>query len=332
MTVAEITADTLVCGDAAECMRLIEPETVACSIWSPPYHVGKEYEEGMTFEDWRALLRRVIAQHPHVLKPGGFMVVNINDILCFADPDMPKIQFDNVNKRRSDITTELVEKTWAEHPNYTRYQIAELLDCSEQTVQRRMEGNQVRGGKHGAQTRVRVVGGLLEQMALENSLYLYDRRIWVKDPAWQNSRWHATSYKAVDEFEYIYIFWKPGVTAFDRRRLTADEWTEWGSRAVWQFPSVQSNGDHPAKFPIELPTRIIRLLTEEEETVLDPFIGSGTTAVAAIENRRHYIGIDTEPDYVALAAKACAQAAKVRDEADQEPRKTAPQPRLVEAP
>jgi hypothetical protein len=102
------------------------------------------------------------------------------------------------------------------HPEMNRYQIAALLGCSEQTVDRRLNGNNIRGGKSEPQTRVKLTGGILEECALEAGFYLYDRRIWVKDAAWENSRWHTISYRAVDEFEYIYIFWKPGVTKVDR--------------------------------------------------------------------------------------------------------------------
>jgi DNA modification methylase len=125
----------------------------------------------------------------------------------------------------------------------------------------------------------------------------------VKDAAWENSRWASLSYRAVDEFEYIYFFWKPGITDFNRKRLADVEWREWGSRGVWHFPSVRSNNDHEAKFPEELPSRIIRLLTDPGDTVLDCFIGSGTTAVAAIKNHRHFIGVELEDKYVRLSRK-----------------------------
>ena len=151
------------------------------------------------------------------------------------------------------------------------------------------------------QTRVKEVGGMLEDMAMRAGFYLYDRRIWVKDPAWVNSQWHSSSYRAVDEFEYIYIFWKPGITTVDRHRLTPKEWSDWGSRAVWQFPSVRSNDDHEAKFPLELPRRVIKLLSGKGEIVLDCFMGSGTTAVAAMLEGRQYIGIEALEQYVNLS-------------------------------
>ena len=62
-----------------------------------------------------------------------------------------------------------------------------------------------------------------------------------------------------------------------------------------------SNRDHSAAFPIELPLWFIKLFTKPNDLVLDPFIGSGTTAVAAIQLGRKYLGIDTEKNYVELS-------------------------------
>ncbi|MBI4338725.1 MAG: site-specific DNA-methyltransferase, partial [Chloroflexi bacterium] len=184
-------------------------------------------------------------------------------------------------------------------------QLAELLGCSEQTIQRRMEHNNVRGGKYKDQTRVKLVGGLIEEWASKAGFYLYDRRIWVKDPCWENSQWHSLSYRSVDEFEYVYIFWKSGITKVNRTRLTREEWSEWGSRGVWQFPSVRSHVNHEAEFPIELPRRVIRLFTDPGDVILDCFVGSGTTAVAAIQEGRKYLGFDITPEYAAQAERRC---------------------------
>jgi DNA modification methylase len=295
-------------GDSRQLLLDIAPNSVACSVWSPPYFLGKQYEEYLSYEDWIALLRTVIANHYSILKPGGFLVVNIADILCFPDESMPRIQAPNISRHRSSITKEDVLAAKAAYPNYNRNQLAELLGTSEQTVDRRLNGNNIRGGKYNTQTRVHLVGGIIEQAAADAGLYLYDRRVWVKDAAWENSKWATLSYRAVDEFEYLYFFWKPGETLVDRGRLEPEEWRDWGYRAVWRFPSVRANDDHEAKFPIELPRRVLRLLTSPGETVLDCFMGSGTTAVAAIEEGRNYIGIEREPQYVTLARRAAAAA------------------------
>jgi len=300
-------------GDARTLLPLIGPGSVALSVWSPPYHVGKSYEEDMTFDDWQALLREVIRLHVPVLRPGGFLAINIADILCFRDESMPKIQAANPGRHRHPITTEDVLRAKREHPTFNRYDLAALLGCSEQTIDRRLNGNNIRGGKYSTQTRVKLVGGLIEEMSLDAGLYLYDRRIWVKDAAWENSRWASLSYRSVDEFEYIYIFWKPGITKVDRDRLAPDEWAEWASRGVWKFPSVRSNDIHEAMFPIELPRRCIRLLTDPDDVVLDCFMGSGTTAKAALETGRQYLGIELHEEYVALARGAVSAQALTQE-------------------
>ena len=300
-----LVTDDIYEGDARNLLKAVEPDSVALSFWSPPYFVGKSYERHLTFDDWQALLKEVVALHFDVIKPGGFLAINIADILAFPDETMPRIQADNVSSKRSSITREQVLTAVDAYPEYSRYQLAELLGCSEQTIQRRLEHNNVRGGKYALQTNVQLVGGFVDEWATAAGFYIYDRRIWVKDPCWENGRWHSLSYRSVDESEYIYILWKPGITKVDRRRLTRQEWSEWGSRGVWDIPSVRNHDVHEAEFPLELPRRVIRLLSEPGDTVLDCFVGVGTTAVAAIQEHRQYLGFELNPDYVSKARHRC---------------------------
>lgn len=94
-------------GDCRDLLVRIEKDSVACSVWSPPYFLGKQYETYLsTFGDWQDLIRTVIRLHFDIIKPGAFLVINIADILCFNDPDMPKIQAENIDRRRSTITRE----------------------------------------------------------------------------------------------------------------------------------------------------------------------------------------------------------------------------------
>jgi site-specific DNA-methyltransferase (adenine-specific) len=299
-----LVPDNIYHGDAKILLRKIEPESIALSIWSPPYFVGKNYEKHLTVDDWKSLLRETINLHYGLLKPGAFLAVNIADILCFKDETMPKIMAENVSRRKIRLTREQILNIKEKHPDWNRYELAKYFGCSEQTVDRRLNGNNIRGGKYQTQTRVLIVGGMIEEMALNAGFYTYDRRIWLKDAAWENSKWHTISYRAVDEFEYLYIFWKPGTTKIDRSRLTKEEWINWGSRGVWEIPSVRSNADHESKFPIELPKRAIKLLTETDDIVLDCFIGSGTTAIAAISEGRRFIGIDKEHKSVKISRDA----------------------------
>ena len=79
---------------------------------------------------------------------------------------------------------------------------------------------------------------------------------------------------------------------------------------IWEIPAASATRvGHPAPFPVELPRRLIELYTYKGDLVLDPFIGSGTTAVAAAATGRHYVGFDTEPSYIALANERLASSA-----------------------
>lgn len=80
--------------------------------------------------------------------------------------------------------------------------------------------------------------------------------------------------------------------------------TSAGLSDVWYIPHEPSNA-HPAPFPVEIPRRIIS--ATNAEIILDPFSGSGTTAVAAKELGRHYIGIEISPDYCAMAKERIAK-------------------------
>jgi len=313
----QLSPNNIYLGDSRQLLKKIEKESIALSIWSPPYYVGKEYEKDLSFEDWKDLLREVINLHFPIIKPGGFLVINIADILCFKDESMPKIMAENVSRRKIKLTKEDILKVKKKHPDWNRYKLAEHFGCSEQTIDRRLNGNNIRGGKYQPQTRVYLVGGLIDEAARNAGFYLYDRRIWVKDAAWENSRWHTISYRSVDESEYIYIFWKPGVTKVDRSRLTKQEWVNWGSRGVWEIPSVRSNSDHDSKFPVELPRRAIKLFTDPDEIVLDCFIGSGTTALAALSEGRKFIGIDKETKSVEIARKAVESFSTYKKEPEQ---------------
>ncbi len=78
---------------------------------------------------------------------------------------------------------------------------------------------------------------------------------------------------------------------------------------VWEMPTASATRvGHPAPFPVDLPRRLIELYTYRSDLVLDPFIGSGTTAVAAVETGRHYVGFDTEQPYIDLANQRIAEA------------------------
>jgi site-specific DNA-methyltransferase (adenine-specific) len=77
---------------------------------------------------------------------------------------------------------------------------------------------------------------------------------------------------------------------------------------IWEIPSESARKiGHPAPFPVALPRRLIELYTYEDDLVLDPFMGSGSTAVAAARSGRHWVGIETEAEYIELARARLAE-------------------------
>ena len=236
-------------ADARRGLSSPEENSVDLSFWSPPYCVGKSYERGVTFDQWQDLLRDVICGHSRVVKPGSFLAVNIGDILCFPDPGIPQFQADNIRGKTNPVTLEQVLEAKRKHPNANRRQFGAILECSEQTVQRRLEHNNVRGGKHFVSTKVLLTGCMVAEWAEAAGFYLYDQRIWRKDPCWANSRWNSNSYRAVDEFEHVYVFWQPGITKYDRERLQKNEWAEWGSRGGLEHPFRATERTPPGRIP-----------------------------------------------------------------------------------
>lgn len=84
---------------------------------------------------------------------------------------------------------------------------------------------------------------------------------------------------------------------------------------VWEFPSESATRvGHPAPFPVELPRRLIDLYTYEGDLVLDPFMGSGSTAIAAVRTNRRYVGFDTDADYVARACSRVDAEVELREQ------------------
>ena len=89
---------------------------------------------------------------------------------------------------------------------------------------------------------------------------------------------------------------------------------------VWEMPTESATRvNHPAPFPVELPERLIQLYTYRGDVVVDPFMGSGSTAIAALRSERHFVGYDTDPDYVAAARERIEQERVELEQARQTP-------------
>jgi site-specific DNA-methyltransferase (adenine-specific) len=130
--------------------------------------------------------------------------------------------------------------------------------------------------------------------------------------AWGSWR-SATNPTLRDVHEYILVFSKDNFGRPNpngkRFSIERDAFLE-NTKSVWSFPTVSARKiGHPAPFPLELPRRLIELYTFKGEVVLDPFMGSGTTALAARQAGRVYVGYEREKQYIKLAAKRIADSA-----------------------
>ncbi len=140
--------------------------------------------------------------------------------------------------------------------------------------------------------------------------------IWDKDAsAGVSTAWGSwmspTNPTLRDVHEYILVFSKDTFRRANPHGRTAtisrDEFLAF-TKSIWRFPSASARRiGHPAPFPEELPYRCIQLYTFADEVVLDPFMGSGQTALAALRTGRRFVGFEISPDYAALARARIAQ-------------------------
>lgn len=238
--------DSIVCG-TSETMADLPDNSVHLMVTSPPYNVGKDYDQDLSLEEYLSLLARVWTEVRRVLVPGGRACINVANL-----------------GRKPYI------------PLHT-YLVRDLMGLG---LLMRGEIIWDKGASASAST------------------------AWG---SWQS----ATNPTLRDTHEYILVFSKG---SFRRPRpdgrldtITREEFLQL-TKSVWTFPAESASKiGHPAPFPIELPYRLIQLYTFSGEVVLDPFMGSGQTALAAIRAGRHYVGYEINPAYVEHARARIAE-------------------------
>ena len=230
-------------NSSAEHMAGLPDNSVHLMVTSPPYNVGKEYDEDLTLPEYLAFLKRVWVETHRVLVPGGRACINVANL--GRKPYIPLHTF-----------------------------IAR--DMSELGFLMRGEIIWDKGASASAST------------------------AWG---SWQS----ATNPTLRDVHEYILIFSKGSYRRSrpeDRKdTITKEQFLEF-TRSIWNFPAESARKiGHPAPFPVELPYRLIQLYSFENEVVLDPFMGSGQTGLAALKSSRHFVGYELNSEYQILANK-----------------------------
>lgn len=141
--------------------------------------------------------------------------------------------------------------------------------------------------------------------------------IWKKGQGMSNNcawgSWRSARRPVLrDLHEYLLVFAKGEYARPDRGEstLTGPEFMA-ATLSVWEIPPASAKKvGHPAPFPVELADRVIRLFSYAGDVVLDPFVGSGSTCMAALKNGRDWVGYEIEPAYHALAARNLQQVAE----------------------
>lgn len=147
----------------------------------------------------------------------------------------------------------------------------------------------------------------IASVALEVGFLMRGEIIWVKGKGASGScawgSWMSAANPTLrDVHEYILVFSKKRFGRPDKGQstITRDDFMT-GTTSVWYIPPESARRvGHPAPFPTALVERLIHMYTFEGDVILDPFMGSGSTAVAAVNCNRRYVGYEIDPQYISL--------------------------------
>jgi len=163
------------------------------------------------------------------------------------------------------------------------------------------------------------VGADITKIAKDIGWKYHSTIIWNEGNISRRTAWgsfmSASAPYVIAPVELILVLYKDNwkKTGGSRKNdITKQEFMDW-TNGVWTFPgqSKKGAGGHPAPFPIELPRRCIKLFSFIGDTVLDPFLGSGSTLIASYLHNRKGVGVDIDKDYCDIALRRLQQEAKM---------------------
>ena len=150
------------------------------------------------------------------------------------------------------------------------------------------------------------------KIALDVGFKYQSTIIWNEQNISRRTAWgswlSASAPYVIAPVETILVFYKETWKKLSKGKsdITREEFIEW-TNGLWTFPGESKKRiGHPAPFPLELPKRCIKLFSYVGDVVLDPFLGSGTTAIASYKLGRKAIGVEIDKKYFELAIKRIA--------------------------
>lgn len=146
------------------------------------------------------------------------------------------------------------------------------------------------------------------------ALFIWDKRKIVRFSSFGSYPYPPNIFSTMP-YEWIVVFSKVGKrppvdkVIKEASKLTTQEWQTWAVNSIWEMnPAKAKKEGHPAPFPEELPRRLIKLYSFVGDTVLDPFMGTGTTLQAAFNLQRNSVGFEVSEEYLRLAENKVSQA------------------------
>ena len=258
--------DKIIVGDCADILHEVPDSSVDLIFTSPPYADQRQNVYGGIHPDEYVDWFMDKADHFYrVLKPTGTFVLNIKERVVNGERHTYVIELILEMKRRGWLWTE--EFMWHKKNSYPGKWPNRFRDNWERLI----------------------------QFNKQKKFHMYQEAVMTPVGSWAKDRLANLSYTDTirDESRVGSGFGK-NVSNWVGRDIVYPN-------NVIHMATESSNKSHSAVFPVALPSWFINLFTQPGDTVLDPFVGSGSTAVAALTLSRHYIGIDVIPEYVDLS-------------------------------
>lgn len=262
----------VLCGSAKEVLKSLAPDSIQCCVTSPPYWFQRDYgvagQLGLeaSAEAYVSELADIFDEVFRVLRKDGVAWVNIDD--TYADE----------NKGGTLREGFIYDNSYA---------TSVKLDSSKLTLSPGLKKKDLVG-----------IPWMFAFEMRRRGWWLRSCVIWTK----ATTAPEGATDRPVNTHEYVFLFSKSDMYLFNNADHLAADPSRRKLRSVWPI-DLAPTGDtgHIAAFPEELPRVCVLAGSDEGDTVLDPFVGSGTTGVAALRTERQFIGIDLNPDYAAAA-------------------------------
>lgn len=265
-------ANTIIHGDCENVLKDFPDNSVDLLFTSPPYaNQRKKTYGGVKPNHYVSWFLPKAEQFLRVLKPTGTFILNIKERAVNGERHTYVIELILELKKQGWLWTE--EFIWHKKNSYPGKWPNRFRDSWERLL----------------------------QFNKQRKFNMYQEAVMVPVGDWAESRLAnlSTTDKTRDESKVGSGFGKNISNWVDRKKVYPTN--------VLHMATECSNQGHSAAFPLELPAWFIKLFTQEDDLVLDPFIGSGTTAVAAIELKRRYVGIDIHKKYCNLARERTSE-------------------------